>query len=63
MEKITIFYGSSKDYRALLESKGISLDDAVLFPELISQYNETIRASRLNLNITFRSSFTPKNSK
>ena len=45
MEKITIFYGSSKDYRAFLDSKGISLDDAVLFPELISQYNETIRAS------------------
>lgn len=45
MEKITIFYGSSKDYRAFLDSKGISLDDAVLFPELISQYNEIIRAS------------------
>ncbi|MDU2109949.1 MAG: AAA family ATPase [Peptoniphilus lacydonensis] len=45
MEKITIFYGSSKDYRTFLDSKGISLDDAILFPELISQYNETIRAS------------------
>lgn len=45
MKKITIFYGSSKDYRTFLDSKGISLDDAILFPELISQYNETIRAS------------------
>lgn len=45
MEKITIFYGSSKDYRTFLDSKGISLDDAILFPVLISQYNETIRAS------------------
>ena len=45
MKKITIFYGSNKDYRAFLGSKGISLDDVVLFPELISQYNETIRAS------------------
>ncbi len=45
MEKITIFYGSNKGYREFLRDRDILLDEATLFPEIISQYNETIRAS------------------
>lgn len=45
MDKITVFYGSNKGYREFLRDRNILLDEATLFPEIISQYNETIRAS------------------
>ncbi|WP_270659862.1 AAA family ATPase [Enterococcus thailandicus] len=45
MERIVVFYGSNRDYKKFLSENDISLDKATLFPEIISQYNETIRAS------------------
>ncbi|WP_083439623.1 hypothetical protein [Acetobacterium bakii] len=45
MERIVIFWGSDQGFRECLESYQVDLDLAMQFPEIISQYNETIRAS------------------
>ncbi|MBC3901673.1 AAA domain-containing protein [Acetobacterium malicum] len=45
MDKIVFFWGSDQGFRECLESYQVDLDLAMQFPEIISQYNETIRAS------------------
>ncbi|WKY44852.1 AAA family ATPase [Eubacteriaceae bacterium ES2] len=45
MERIVLFWGSDQDFRECLDNYEVDLDDAMQFPEIISQYNETIRAS------------------
>lgn len=43
IEKIVVFYGSSRDFDALLEEDSVSMDDATSFVEVIQHYNARIR--------------------
>lgn len=45
MKRIVLFYGAYRDYKNYLTKNNIILEEVTLFPEIISQYNETIRAS------------------
>ena len=44
MANIQLFYGSSKDFRSLLNQNQVE-DNYTLFMELIRQYNVTVRAN------------------
>lgn len=45
MDKIVFFYGPDKKYNEYLDQQGIDLEDVTYFPEIITQYNQIIRAS------------------